>query len=157
MSTKKLTVAALFISLSAVGGMFKLPLGVTSIAFDSLPALLAVLFLPASLVGTIAAFGHFLSALLGGFPLGPFHAVIALEMWLVLWVFATLHINNRHLLKWPAFVAGNGILAAVPFYFLLSPTFFIASVPGLLTAAVLNAAVAGVTLPFLAKIGKKVE
>ena len=157
MSTKKLAVAALFISLSAVGGMFKLPLGITSIAFDSLPALLAVLFLPAPLVGTIAAFGHFLSALLGGFPLGPFHAVIALELWLVLWLFAKLHIRGHHLLKWPAFVIGNGIFAAIPFYFLLSPTFFVASVPGLLAAALLNAAAAGVTLPFLAKIGRKVE
>ncbi|RNF40046.1 ECF transporter S component [Planococcus salinus] len=157
MSTKKLAVSALFISLTAVGGMFKLPLGITSIAFDSLPALLAVLFLPASSVGLIAAFGHFISALLGGFPLGPLHAVIALEMWLILWAFAKLHLGGRHILKWLVFVIGNGILAAIPFYFLLSAAFFIAAVPGLLIAAVLNAAVAGVAMPFMIKIGKKVE
>ncbi|MGE6368902.1 ECF transporter S component [Planococcus kocurii] len=151
MTTKKLALAALFISLSAIGGMIKIPLGITSIALDSMPALIAVLFFTAPLAAIIAAFGHLISALFGGMPLGPLHLIIAVEMWLVVWLFAKLHQAGRHWLKWLAFVIGNGVVAAVPFYFLLSPAFFYASVPGLLIAASINAAVAALLMPYVLK------
>ena len=152
MATKKLALAALFISLSAIGGMIKIPLGIASIALDSMPALLAVLFFSAPLAGTIAAFGHLISALFGGLPLGPFHLIIAIEMWAVVWLFAKLHQAGKDRLKWPAFIAGNGVIAAIPFYFLLSPAFFYVSVPALLLAACINAAVAALAMPFVNKI-----
>lgn len=156
LSTHKITFAALFISLAAVGGMIKIPLGIASIALDSLPALVAVLFLSAPLAGTVAAFGHLISALFGGMPLGPFHVIIALEMWAAVWIFAKLHAAGKNVWKWPVFVLCNGLLAAIPFYFLLSPAFFYASVPGLLVAASINAAGAALVLPFMNKVGEKV-
>lgn len=151
LSTKKLALAALFISLSAIGGMIKIPLGIASIALDSMPALVAVLFFSAPLAGTIAAFGHLISALFGGMPLGPFHLIIAIEMWAVVWLFAKLHQAGKRWLKWPAFIIGNGVIAAVPFYFLLSPAFFYASVPGLVIAASINAGVAALLMPHVLK------
>ncbi|EGA88316.1 hypothetical protein GPDM_15884 [Planococcus donghaensis MPA1U2] len=151
MTTKKLALAALFISLSAIGGMIKIPLGIASIALDATPALVAVLFFSAPLVGTIAAFGHLISALFGGMPLGPFHLMIAIEMWAVLWLFAKLHHTGRYWLKWLAFIIGNGVVAAIPFYFLLSPAFFYAAVPALLIASLINAAVAALLLPYVVK------
>lgn len=151
MTTKKIAWAALFISLSAIGGMIKIPLGIASIALDAMPALVAVLFFSAPLAGTIAAFGHLVSALFGGLPLGPFHLIIAVEMWAAVWLFAKLHQARKHWLKWPAFIIGNGLVAAVPFYFLLSPAFFYASVPGLVIAASINAAVAALLMPYVAK------
>lgn len=156
LSTQKMTLAALFISLAAVGGMIKIPLGIASIALDSLPALVAVLFLSAPLAGTVAAFGHLISALFGGMPLGPFHLIIAIEMWAAVCIFAKLHAAGKDILKWPVFVLCNGLLAALPFYFLLSPAFFYASVPGLLVAASINAVGAAVILPFMNKVGEKV-
>ncbi|MDN7226550.1 ECF transporter S component [Planococcus sp. N064] len=156
LSTHKITLAALFISLAAVGGMIKIPLGVASIALDSLPALVAVLFLSAPLAGTVAALGHLISALFGGMPLGPFHLIIALEMWAAVWIFAKLHTGGKNVLKWPVFVLCNGLLAALPFYILLSPAFFYASVPGLLVAASINAAGAAIIMPFMNKVGEKV-
>ncbi|MGI2327763.1 ECF transporter S component [Planococcus sp. YIM B11945] len=150
MDTKKLALAAMFISLSAVGGMIKIPLGVTSIALDAMPALVAVLFFSAPLAGVIAALGHIVSALIGGFPLGPLHVIVALEMWLVVWLFAKLHQQGRSVWKWPAFIIGNGVVAAIPFYFLLSPAFFYATVPGLLLAASINALGARLVMPFMA-------
>lgn len=153
MTTKKLAFAALFISLSAIGGMIKIPLGIASIALDSMPALIAVLFFSAPLAGTIAAFGHLISALFGGMPLGPFHLIIAIEMWAVVWLFAKLHQAGKDRLKWPAFIIGNGVIAAIPFYFLLSPAFFFVSVPALLLAACINAAVAALAMPFVYKTG----
>lgn len=152
MTTHKLALAALFISLSAIGGLIKIPLGIASIALDSMPALVAVLFFSAPLAGTIAAFGHLISALLGGMPLGPFHLIIAFEMWAVVWLFAILHRAGKQWLKWPAFIVGNGVVAAVPFYFLLSPAFFYASVPGLVIAASLNAGVAALLMPYVLRV-----
>lgn len=152
MSIRKLALAALFVSLSAIGGMIKIPLGLASIALDSMPALVAVLFFSAPLAGTIAAFGHLISALFGGMPLGPFHLIIAAEMWAVVWLFAKLHRAGNLWLKWPAFIFGNGVLAAVPFYFLLSPAFFYASVPGLVIAASINAGVAALLMPYVLKV-----
>ncbi|AQQ54308.1 ECF transporter S component [Planococcus lenghuensis] len=149
MNIRTLTAAAMFMSLSAVGGMLKLPVGPSSIAFDSFPALVAVLFLSAPVAGIVGAGGHLLSALYGGMPLGPFHFLIAAEMFIVVFGFAKLNEIGIPGLKWLFFVLGNGIIAAVPFYFLLSPAFFFAAVPGLLLAAAGNALAAGLVLPVL--------
>ena len=156
MDTKKLSLAALFISLSAIGGMVKIPLGIASIALDSMPALIAVLFVSAPLAGTVAAFGHLASALLGGFPLGPFHIIIAAEMWAAVWLFAKMHTAGLTVWKWIVFIGLNGIVAALPFYFLLSPAFFYASVPGLIIASAINAGAAGAVIPFMNKFREKV-
>ncbi|TWT03498.1 ECF transporter S component [Planomicrobium sp. CPCC 101079] len=150
MTTRNIALAAIFISLSAIGGMLKIPVGIASVALDAMPALIAALFLSAPLTGTVAALGHLASALYGGFPLGPMHALIAIEMGLVLWLFAKLHKSGRQVLKWIAFVFGNGVVAALPFYFLLSPAFFYTSVPGLLIASAMNALGAAAAMPFMA-------
>ena len=155
MTTKKLALAGLFVSLSAIGGMIKIPLGIASIALDAMPALVAVLFFSAPMAAVIAAFGHLISSLFGGLPLGPFHLIIAIEMWAVVWLFARLHQAGRNWLKWAAFIIGNGVVAAIPFYFLLSPAFFYVSVPALLLAASINAAAAALAMPFINKIGKR--
>ena len=153
--TQQIALAAVFISLSAIGGMVKIPLGIASIALDAMPALVAALFLAAPLAGLIAAAGHLLSALFGGMPLGPFHLLIALEMFAAVWLFAKLHRSGRNWLKWGAFIIGNGVLAAIPFYFLLSPAFFYASVPGLLLATSMNAAVAAFIAPFVTEAARR--
>lgn len=155
LKTQQIALASVFISLSAIGGMVKIPLGIASIALDSMPALVAALFLAAPLAGFVAAAGHVLSALFSGMPLGPFHLLIALEMFAVVWLFATLHRNGKTWLKWAAFIVGNGVVAAVPFYFLLSPAFFYASVPGLLLAASVNAAIAGLAIPFVTQAARR--
>ncbi|WP_033541783.1 ECF transporter S component [Planococcus sp. CAU13] len=152
MDTKKLVLASLFTSLSAVGGMIKIPLGIASIALDTMPALIAVLFFSAPLAGTIAIFGHLLSALFGGMPLGPFHFLIALEMGAIVWLFAKLHNGSKNWMKWVAFILGNGVIAAVPFYFLLSSSFFYATVPALVIAASVNSVLAAAAMPYIDKI-----
>ena len=61
LKTQQIALASVFISLSAIGGMVKIPLGIASIALDSMPALVAALFLAAPLAGFVAAAGHVLS------------------------------------------------------------------------------------------------
>lgn len=151
MNTRTLTLTALFIALSAVGGMVKIPLGPASIAMDAMPALVAAFILSPALAAAVGGLGHLLSALSGGFPLGPLHAVIGIEMAVIIFIFALMHQKGAKFLNWPVFIIGNGIIAAIPFYFILSPSFFYAAVPGLLLAATINAGVAALVMPFVLK------
>lgn len=149
MKVKQLTLAAMFAALSAIGGLIKIPLGIGSTALDSVPALIAVLFLSPVLAGTTAFIGHIASSLYAGFPLGPFHLLIAAEMLFIIYIFARMHRAEYHKSKWVFFIIANGLVAPLPFYFIISPAFFIGIVPGILIATVFNAVIAAIVLPFL--------
>lgn len=148
-NSKQLTLAAMFAALCAIGGLFKIPLGMTSTALDSTPALVSAVFLPPMIAGIVAFIGHIVSALSGGFPLGPFHLLIAGEMLLVIYIFTRLHQANFRIAKWLFFIIANGLLAPLPFYLLISPAFFIGAVPGIFIATIFNAVIAAIILPFL--------
>lgn len=149
MKVKHLTLAAMFAALSAIGGLIKIPLGIGSTALDSAPALIAVVFLAPGLAGIAAFIGHIASALYAGFPLGPFHLIIGLEMLLIVYIFGRMHRADFRVGKWIFFVLANGLLAPIPFYFLVSPAFFVGIVPGIFIATVFNALIAAVTIPAL--------
>lgn len=150
MTVRQLTYTALFAALCAIGGLVKIPLGISSTALDAAPALIAAAFLSPTLVGVSALLGHLASALYGGFPLGPFHLLVALEMFLILMIFTHLHKSGKTWAKWLFFIIANGLLAPLPFYFLLSPAFFIGVLPGIFIATICNAVVAALVMPFLA-------
>lgn len=150
MTVRQLTYTALFAALCAIGGLVKIPLGISSTALDAAPALVAAAFLSPALVGVSGLLGHLASALYGGFPLGPFHLLVAVEMLVILMIFARLHKAGKTWRKWAFFIIANGLLAPLPFYFLLSPAFFIGVLPGIFIATVCNAVVAALVLPFLA-------
>lgn len=152
MNLRRFTLTALFAALCAMGGLLKIPLGIGSTALDSTPALMSAAFLPPLYAGIAALIGHTASAMYAGFPLGPFHALIALEMFVIVLIFARLHKANRNVLKWVFFVVANGLLAPLPFYFLISPAFFLGALPGIFIATVVNAAIAGVAMPALQRI-----
>lgn len=151
MKLRIMTLTALFAALCAVGGFIKIPSGIGSLALDTVPALLAASFLPPVFVGLASMTGHLASAMYAGFPLGPFHILIAIEMMIILYVFARLHKAGRNTSKWLFFIVANGLLAPLPFYFLVSPAFFIGAVPAILVATFLNAVVAAVVMPVLSK------
>lgn len=151
MKVRTIVLTALFAALCAVGGFIKIPSGVGSLALDTVPALLSASFLPPIFVGIASMTGHIASAMYAGFPLGPFHILIAFEMLVILYVFTRLHKAGRHSWKWIFFIIANGLLAPLPFYFLVSPAFFIGAVPAILLATFLNAVVAAVVMPALSK------
>lgn len=151
MKLRTMTLTALFAALCAVGGFIKIPSGVGSLALDTIPALLAASFLPPVFVGAASMTGHLASAMYAGFPLGPFHLLIAIEMMIILYVFARFHKAGHHSSKWVFFIIANGLLAPLPFYFLVSPAFFIGMVPAIFLATVVNAVVAAVVMPVLSK------
>ena len=147
-----LILTALISALCAIGSFIKVPGFITTAALDSAPAFISVAFLSPLYSGLAGFIGHFATGLTSGFPLGPFHFIIAIEMFLVVYVFNVLHRKGHNLLKWLFLIFSNGVLAALPFYFLISPEFFIAAIPNLLIATVINAIVAMIAIPIITKV-----
>ncbi len=151
MKIRIITLTAMISALCAVGAMIKIPVGISSAALDSAPAFLGAVFLPAPAAGLAAAIGHLVSAGVGGFPMGPFHILIAIEMFLVVWGFAKLHQKNHPILKWIFAIIANGILSPLPFYFLISPEVFFTITPEIIIATLVNVVIVAVCMPILSK------
>ncbi|WP_338753302.1 ECF transporter S component [Bacillus sp. FJAT-52991] len=156
MSIKKLTWLALFIAMSVVGGMIKVPAVVASVALDSFPALLAAGLLGAGPSALVAAFGHLTSAVIGGLPLGPFHILIALEMAAVVWIFAKMYQSGKKVSAVITFVFLNSIVSPAPFIFIMGWGFYVGVLPSLLIASIINVGLAIVALPRLQSIMNKI-
>lgn len=89
--TRKLTIVALMIALSILGGNIKI-LG--SIALDSFPAFLSTIILGPAMGMVVAFFGHMFSALFAGFPSTlPVHLIIATLMMVCMFVYG--YIRNK--------------------------------------------------------------
>ena len=89
MKTKKLVITALFIALSFVGANIKI---MSTIAFDSMPGFLGALLFGPVYGAFIGAIGHFITALLQGFPLTlPVHLIIMIGMAVTMFVFGYVY------------------------------------------------------------------
>lgn len=148
---------AMVSAMCAIGALVKIPMGIGSAALDSAPALLAAAFLPPAAAGAAAMIGHLISAITGGTPLGPLHLLIAVEMFVVIGGFAWLHRQGRTLFKWGFFLIGNGVIAVLPFYWLISPAFFWTAIIAIPAATLVNAIVAGATMPIVEKAAFRKE
>jgi hypothetical protein len=151
---QRLTLTAMFAALCGVGGLIKIPFGIGTAALDSVPALVSAAFLPPVFAGFAALIGHIASAMYVGFPLGPFHVIIALEMLIIVAAFTYLHRAGRNVWKWILFIIGNGLLAPLPFYYLISPAFVIAALPPIFIATIVNAIIAALVMPALRRFIK---
>lgn len=88
---RKWILTAMVAAICAVGAMIKVPTFISTAALDSAPAFLGVVFLSPLLAGVAGLIGHFITALTAGFPLGPLHLLIAVEMLMVVWIFGVMH------------------------------------------------------------------
>ncbi|MFZ3588605.1 ECF transporter S component [Bacillus sp. DJP31] len=132
----------MFLSLSVVGAGIKIPLGISSLALDSAPALLAAIILGPIYGAIVGGLGHLLSAFFGGLPLGPFHALIAVEMAGILYLFGLLFKFCKPIFSLGFFIICNSALAPIPFYFLISPAFYWPLVLSLLLSSLCNVGIA---------------
>lgn len=149
---RKLILTAMVAAICAVGAMIKVPAFISTAALDSAPAFLGVVFLSPILAGVAGLIGHFITALTAGFPLGPLHIIIAVEMLIVVWVFGVMHKKGMHFWKWPVALVLNGIVAPLPFYFIISPAFFWGALGSILMATVINLIIVAVVMPVLSKV-----
>ncbi|MEI4768934.1 ECF transporter S component [Psychrobacillus sp. FJAT-51614] len=157
MKLRLLTLAAMFAALSAIGAFVKIPVGIGSAALDTVPALVSAAFLPPVYAGAASLVGHLSSALYAGFPLGPLHIIIAVEMFIILFVFTKLHQGGHHLVKWLFFIVANSLLATLPFYWIISSAFFVGALPGITIATILNAGIAIIVSPVVERVMERVK
>ncbi|GEM_PF-279748 len=116
---RRITRMAIFISLSAVGAMIKIPSPTGTVSLDSCPGYFSAAsfgYLEGSIV---AALGHLFTAFTIGFPLGlPVHLYIACQMALYVMVFRYLIKRFHPIVGIITATALNGILSAyliIPF------------------------------------------
>ncbi|MBW3114412.1 ECF transporter S component [Bacillus sp. MCCB 382] len=147
---KTLLLMSLFLALSAIGGMVKVPAVIGTIALDSMPAILVASLFNGRKGAVVAGGGHLLSSLYAGFPLGPFHILVAAEMALFVWMFGYVFSKGKRVLAAALFLIGNGVIAAVPFIFILSPSFYVAIIPSLIAGTLINLTMAHFLYPPLA-------
>ncbi|KPN94683.1 ECF transporter S component [Lysinibacillus sp. ZYM-1] len=148
----KWILTAMVAAICAVGAAIKVPAFISTAALDSAPAFLGVVFLSPLLAGVAGLIGHFISALTAGFPLGPLHAIIAVEMFIVVWIFGVMHKKGMHFWKWPVALVLNGIVAPLPFYFIISPAFFWGALASIFIATAINLIIVAVVMPILSKV-----
>ncbi|AJK88173.1 MULTISPECIES: ECF transporter S component [Lysinibacillus] len=148
----KWILTAMVAAICAVGAAIKVPAFISTAALDSAPAFLGVVFLSPLLAGVAGLIGHFISALTAGFPLGPLHVIIAIEMFTVVWIFGVMHKKGMHVWKWPVALVLNGIVAPLPFYFIISPAFFWGALASIFIATAINLMIVAVVMPILSKV-----
>ncbi|WP_191269129.1 ECF transporter S component [Neobacillus kokaensis] len=148
LSGKFISMCAMFTALSVVGASIKVPAVVASVALDAFPALLAAAVLGGGAGALVGALGHLISALLGGFPLGPMHFLIAGEMAVLVWLFGVVY-KKQKVMAGGIFVLGNSFAAPIPFIFLISKAFYTAMVPSLVIGSILNTIIAMIAIPRL--------
>src|SRR5699024_220806 len=147
MKAKQISFLALFIALSVVGGMVKLPSPIGSIAFDSFPALIAAVWLGKNSGAVVGTVGHLMSALLSGFVLGPFHFMIAVGMGIVIWIFGNLYQSFQPIIPNTFFIIANGFILPLPFIFIMGLPFFLSILPSLVIATIANLIIAALLIP----------
>lgn len=156
MSSKKSSLLALFLALSVIGAFIKIPSFVGSIALDTFPSLLAAALIGGRAGGIVAGFGHLLSALIAGMPLGPAHFIIAFEMAIIVWAFSLVYRIGKKKTAAIVFILCNSLLASLPMIFLFNTAFYAAVVPSLLIGATCNAFAALLIIPRFERIFQKV-
>lgn len=151
MKTKQITLMGIFIAMSVIGSFIKIPAITGTPALDSAFAFIAGILLGPQYGALVAFLGHMATALTVGFPLSlPIHILIAIEMAVIVAIFAKL--NKRHkALSYFVAVVLNGIISPASFIPIFGMGFFVAMVFPLLIASALNISVAAITGEYLKK------
>jgi uncharacterized membrane protein len=153
--TRILALTVACIGLSVIGAFIKIPAVIGSVALDSAPALVAAVLLGPFLGGAVGAAGHIVSAMLSGFPLGPAHLLIGIEMFFLVAGFGFLAQKKQKAMAFLFFFVGNAIVAPLPFIWMMGMPFYIGIVPSLLIAAAVNLIIAALVSPRLMKLFDK--
>lgn len=134
-NVKQLVIMAIFIALSAVGSLIKIPSPVGTIGMDSAPGFFCALAFGGLSGAVVIAFGHLLASAVVGFPLTiPVHLYVALQM--ALWALCYRWVNQKLGLI-PAVIVGivlNGVVSS----FAMLPMMGMGGVLGLLPFLVLG-------------------
>ncbi len=149
---KRAAYIAIFIALSAVGAMIKIPSPVGTIGLDSAPGYFCALAFGYIEGAAVIFIGHLLTAGVVGFPLGlPLHLFIGIQM--ALWAILVRFIKQKIGL-WPAVLTGvvlNGVLSAFTMVFIGGLGAAIGIMPFLIAGSLFNILVAAIAYKSLKK------
>lgn len=136
-NVKRLSIIAIFIALSAVGALIKIPSPVGTIGMDSAPGFFSALAFGGLTGAIIIASGHLLTAAVAGFPMTiPIHLYVAVQM--ALWAVVYRWVNEKLGLI-PAVIVGiilNGVVSS----FAMLPFMGMGGVMGLMPFLIVGAA-----------------
>jgi uncharacterized membrane protein len=146
-SVKRVSIIAVFIALSAVGAMIKIPSPIGTIGLDSCPGYFCALAFGGVEGMIVIAIGHILSAAVVGFPLTiPIHIAIAATM--ALWALIFRFIGKRGTVGIVIATVVAALLNAFGSGLLLIPiggvALYVANMIPLLVAAAANAILAAI-------------
>lgn len=140
---RRMVLMAMFIALSVVGAMLKIPSPTGTVALDSAPG-----FLGAALLGwregfIIALLGHLVSGYSAGFPLSlPIHLIIALQMGIAAALYYILIKKTNPYITIGVVTLYNGLVMPLSLAPLLGIGIFYAMAVPLCVAALINAVIA---------------
>lgn len=145
---RSLALMAIFIALSAVGSLVKIPSPVGSVGFDSAPGYFAAIGFGGWVGFGVIAVGHLLTSAIVGFPLTlPIHLAIALGMGGCALVFRWLG-RRRHIAWLSVAISVAAVLNSFVLGLIVLPLggwgLYLAAVPSLLLGAVVNLVIAAV-------------
>ena len=146
-SVRKLAIMAVFIALSAVGSLVKIPSPLGTVGLDSAPGFFAALAFGGWVGFIVIAVGHLLASAIVGLPLTlPVHLAIAIGMGLCALAFCWL--GKRGLVWLAGAVVATALLNSFGLGLIVLPIggwgMYLASVPSLLIGAVVNLVIAAV-------------
>lgn len=144
-NVKRLSIMAIFIALSAVGALIKIPSPVGTIGMDSAPGFFCALAFGGLTGAIVIAFGHLLTAAVVGFPMTiPIHLYIALQM--AIWAMC-YHWVNEKLGLIPAVIVAiilNGVVSAFAMFPMMGMGGVLGLMPFLIVGAALNVIISAV-------------
>ncbi|KUO73590.1 MAG: alpha-ribazole transporter [Clostridia bacterium BRH_c25] len=138
-SVKRVSIIAVFIALSAVGSMIKIPSPIGTIGLDSAPGYFCALAFGPVEGAAVIAIGHMLSSAVVGFPLSiPIDIFVAVQM--AVWAIIFRLINNRYnvVLAIIAATILNGIVSAFTLVLVGGMGMVIGVMPFLTVASAIN-------------------
>ncbi len=146
-SVKRVAIVAVFIALSAVGAMIKIPSPIGSIGLDSCPGYFVAVAFGGVEGALVIAIGHLLSAAVVGFPLTiPIHLGVAASM--ALWAFTIRFFSKKgHFGLWIGVVVAtllNTFATGLFFLPIGGWAMYITTVPSLIVASAVNTILAAV-------------
>ena len=144
-NVKRLSIMAIFIALSAVGALIKIPSPVGTIGMDSAPGFFCALAFGGIEGAVVISFGHLLTSAVVGFPLTiPVHLYIAFQM--ALWALAYRWVN-RSLGLIPAVIAGiilNGVVSSFAMFPMMGMGGVLGLLPFLVVGSALNVIISAI-------------
>ncbi len=153
MKTKNMILCALFIALSVALSYVAIPSPTGTIAFDSLPAFVAGAVLGPIFGGIVGFLGHLATSLKVGYPLGILsHLIIGGFMFLAAYTFGYFYNQNKKIYGTILTIIINGVLALLPFGFMIGWGFVVGMIFPLLIATTANVLIGLVVSKYVEKV-----